>query len=360
MKLVLRMALAATLFLVCGCVADYESPYHDYDTPELSWPTLDPNRYHWDGIANPFFEVWTYKVTDPQTRRSFLFVYGVQNPGALPGEPSGAYLYALRDDGDFIYTPFPFSRFDASVAMCDATIGTGHATESKITGELSDDNGQVRWNLSLDTLAEWTETMGILKNIPALPFNWYVNGLDVRATGTIHWRDRTYELSDVASYNDHTWGTVYPEAWIWIQANGFEDETEALSGAGGPVTLGSFEPPNYMIVFKTGGRLYEFRTQDLNLTMSIDASIKSARAKLTATQGDLRISIIADAHPDDLIDALVPRYAGVIPGAGLALNGAFIVDLMEKRNGQWTLIKRSTTSVGVLEFGGTYAGFEPN
>jgi hypothetical protein len=36
--------------------------------------------YHFDGTARPFFEGWYFKVSIPQCRQSFCFMYSVENP----------------------------------------------------------------------------------------------------------------------------------------------------------------------------------------------------------------------------------------------------------------------------------------
>jgi tocopherol cyclase len=37
-------------------------------------------RYHYDGTARPFFEGWYFKVSIPERRQSFCFMYSVENP----------------------------------------------------------------------------------------------------------------------------------------------------------------------------------------------------------------------------------------------------------------------------------------
>ncbi|AQK69858.1 putative tocopherol cyclase, chloroplastic [Zea mays] len=36
--------------------------------------------YHFDGTARPFFEGWYFKVSIPECRQSFCFMYSVENP----------------------------------------------------------------------------------------------------------------------------------------------------------------------------------------------------------------------------------------------------------------------------------------
>lgn len=37
-------------------------------------------RYHFDGTARNFFEGWYFKVSIPECKQSFCFMYAVENP----------------------------------------------------------------------------------------------------------------------------------------------------------------------------------------------------------------------------------------------------------------------------------------
>lgn len=37
-------------------------------------------RYHFDGSARKFFEGWYFKVSIPERKQSFCFMYSVENP----------------------------------------------------------------------------------------------------------------------------------------------------------------------------------------------------------------------------------------------------------------------------------------
>ncbi|KAL6215583.1 hypothetical protein ACLB2K_015012 [Fragaria x ananassa] len=43
-------------------------------------PPQPLNRYHFDGTARKFFEGWYFKVSIPERRQSFCFMYSVENP----------------------------------------------------------------------------------------------------------------------------------------------------------------------------------------------------------------------------------------------------------------------------------------
>ncbi len=360
MKRIYSAAVFCLIILITGCVSEYEEPYEDYAEPDFNWPTLDPDRYHWDGFANPFYEFWSYRVTDPDTGKSFSFIYGIINPVAEQGQPSEGFLYVRADDGDFLYAPVPYSRFEASIGRCDVKIATSRATESHISGAILHRNGDISWNLSIEILSKWSKTMGSLTNIPALPVNWYVNGLNARATGEINWRGKKYYINNGVAFNDHSWGEVFPKAWLFAQSNSFFNENEAVAFAGGVVDFLVTEKPAYMLAYKTQERLYEFQSQDLNVVFYTEIDLETGRLVVTAIKGSKKIVLTIDAEVEGMMNVLVPRYEGMIPGSKQAMSGAFIVELYNRndQNMLWEIERRSTSVNGAVGFGGQYGGFD--
>ena len=340
-----------------GGDADADSDTDTDTDTDSDVPYPDPNRYHWDGSENPFFEGWYYKVTDPEKMRSFFFIYSVQNPGAPLHPSSGGFLYIERDDGDYEFYLLPLEDFSASRQKCDVVIGESTATEKRISGYVPSPDGDISWNLDIDIMSEWGKTMGALTNVPGIPVNWYVNALKSRVTGSIDWRGEVYELEDAPGYNDHNWGPVFPEAWLWIQANGFEDETEAIAFAGGPVPLGPVDPSGYMLAFKSRNRLYEFRTQDLTATFDVEHNYLLGQVQVIATKGNDRVVFKIDSDPDYLREVLIPTTQGMVKGGYEAFFGTFTVNLWKRGVADWNLVSHSESQIGVVEFGGSYAGF---
>lgn len=45
------------------------------------------HRYHFDGTSRRFFEGWYFKVSIPEAKQSFAWMYTSENPGAAEVEP---------------------------------------------------------------------------------------------------------------------------------------------------------------------------------------------------------------------------------------------------------------------------------
>ena len=72
--------------------------------------------YHWDGSHRRFFEGWYYRVTLPEDKQSFAFMYSIEDP--IGGKPySGGAAQVLGPNDEYLCRTFPdVSKFWAS---CD-------------------------------------------------------------------------------------------------------------------------------------------------------------------------------------------------------------------------------------------------
>ena len=62
--------------------------------------------YHWDGSDRRFFEGWYYRVTLPEQRQTFAFMYSIEDP--IGGKPySGGAAQILGPDDEYICRTFP-------------------------------------------------------------------------------------------------------------------------------------------------------------------------------------------------------------------------------------------------------------
>ncbi|HBE32945.1 MAG TPA: tocopherol cyclase, partial [Cyanobacteria bacterium UBA11368] len=60
----------------------------------LTDPIQTPHSgYHWDGSDRRFFEGWYYRVTLPEDRQTFAFMYSIEDPiGGKPYSGGGAQI----------------------------------------------------------------------------------------------------------------------------------------------------------------------------------------------------------------------------------------------------------------------------
>ena len=335
---------------LCGCVADQEDPYADDEGPQIDWPSSDPNRYHWDGLQDPYFEGWFFRVTLPEIERSFIFLYGVRNPGAIDAREAEAFLMAGGNDGLLVHQRFDPDAFQASKQRLDVQINHNRATATRITGAVRDDENKASWDLEIAVDERWTYTMGFLTNIPYLPINWYVGELRAEATGQVTWNDRTYQIKQAPFFQDHNWGSLFPESYAWLQANNFSNPTDAVAFAGGPIGLLTMG----MLVWRHGENLYEIRSQDLNNLVTICPDADQGQVEILFYQGKDLFQVIGRFSSSPLIDMPAPTLAGFDPYSLMALSGRIEISRYVLQSGLWDLQEHDASEMAGVEIGGEY------
>lgn len=345
----LLLAMAIGL-LLSACVIDQDDPYDDDATPTIDWPSADPNRYHWDGFSNPFFEGWFFRLTVPDKDLSFAFLYGVRNPGADRPEDGEAFVVALGSDGTLIQELLPVSSFSASRQMLDVTVGGNRATAEYLTGAVADDNHSVAWNLTVTESDPWPDTMGILTNIPFLPVNWYVGALQARAEGEIVWNGTRYDVTGAPLFQDHNWAGMFPEAYIWLQAMDFPDDTEALAFSGGD--LGVVD--GGMLIWHRDDEPIEVRSQDLTSWMDIEVDPAAQQVTVTVTRNEERFVLTGSQAGATVLALPAPTLAGFTSYSRMTLTGRLRVQRYELVDWQWVLREDRWSQTAGVEIGGAY------
>ncbi|XP_062098762.1 tocopherol cyclase, chloroplastic [Humulus lupulus] len=271
--------------------------------------------YHFDGSVRKFFEGWYFKVSIPEKRQSFCFMYSVENPAfrrkLSPLEVAqygprftGVGAQILGADDKYICQfseesqHFWGSRHELMLGST-FTAGKGQPLPNKevppqefnrrvlegfqVTplwhqGSICDDGRSnyvdtvktARWEYSTRPIFGWGDvaskqksTAGWLAAFPVFEPHWQICMAGGLSTGWIEWDGERFEFENAPSYSEKNWGGAFPRKWFWVQSNVFKGVTGevALTAAGGLRQL-----PGLTEVFENAalvgvhydGRFYEF------------------------------------------------------------------------------------------------------
>ncbi|KAI5073573.1 hypothetical protein GOP47_0011586 [Adiantum capillus-veneris] len=278
-------------------------------------PARTPHSgYHFDGSKRRFFEGWYFKVSIPEEKQSFAFMYSAEDPaftgsinqfeqlldgprfpgvGAqVMGADDGYLCQYSQDTGSFWGSRHELelgNTFRAKPGQkSPAAMTTDQDFSARVEqgfqvsplwhqGYLCDDGGQpdmttaktVKWAYSTRPVYGWGDTdktqratAGWLAALPVFEPHWQICMAGGLSSGWIEWDGRKFEFENAPSYSEKNWGGSFPKKWFWVQCNVFEGGVGeiALTAGGGrrylPLT-GLYEEVA-MVGVHYNGKLYEF------------------------------------------------------------------------------------------------------
>ncbi|XP_078176751.1 tocopherol cyclase, chloroplast / vitamin E deficient 1 (VTE1) / sucrose export defective 1 (SXD1) [Carex rostrata] len=364
--------------------------------------------YHFDGTARSFFEGWYFKVSIPQCRQSFCFMYSVENP-AFPNGMSmldrsiygnrftGVGVQILGADDKYICQfsdkskNFWGSRHELMLGNTFLPNGKSTPPTDEVTpqefnkrvlegfqvtplwnqGFICDDGRSnyvetvktARWEYSTKPVYGWGDvtvkqmsTAGWLAAFPVFEPHWQVCMAGGLSTGWIEWDGERFEFENAPSYSEKNWGGGFPRKWYWIQCNVFEGTSSdvALTAAGGLRKLSGlseeYESPS-LIGVHHAGRFFEFVPWTGAVTWDITPW---GYWKMTGENETHLVEIEATSKEPGTPLRAPTMEAGLVPACKDTCYGDLKLQLWEKKydGGKGKVILDVTSSMAALEVGG--------
>ncbi|AFY67006.1 tocopherol cyclase [Geitlerinema sp. PCC 7407] len=349
------------------------SPFRSLQTPH--------SGYHWDGSDRRFFEGWYYRVTLPDVRETFAFMYSIEDPqGGQFHSGGGAQILGPRDE--YLCRTFPDCRgFWASPgelalghwqaiapgetprllppADFDHQIAEGYqATATWHQGKLRDPgSGQTAlWEYGIEPVYGWGDrgaaqqsTAGWLSFLPIFEPGWQILMAHGLASGWIEWNGQRYDFTCAPAYSEKNWGGAFPEKWFWVNCNSFEDEPDlALTAGGGRRGVLTWMESVAMVGLHYRGKFYEFVPWNARVSWHIKPwgywQIRAENERFA-----VEVTGICD-RPGTPLRA--PTRDGLIFCCRDTMHGAVSLSLKARSPHGWTPIVEASSSLGGLEVGG--------
>lgn len=340
--------------------------------------------YHWDYSDRRFFEGWYYRVTLPEPRQTFAFMYSIEDPSG--GRPhSGGAAQILGPDDRYLCRTFPdINRFWAkpdvlefghwgktdlqsqslSPGFLDPSQFDRHVLEGYQAnatwhqGYLQDpgSGNYCRWQYEIKPVYGWgnigrsqQSTAGWLSSLQIFEQGWKILMAHGLATGWIDWNGTNYTFTNAPAYSEKNWGGSFPEKWFWVNCNSFDDIPDlALTAGGGRRGVLWWMESVAMIGLHYQGKFYEFVPWNSQVHWEIEpwgrwqmaARNKDYEIKLTATSDRLGTKLRA------------PTQQGLIFCCQDTMHGQLTLELRELRGSKSQPILKAHSSLCGVETGG--------
>lgn len=341
--------------------------------------------YHWDGSYRRFFEGWYFRVTLPEYRQTFAFMYSIDDPaGGTPN--AGGCAQILGANEQYFCRSFPnvktFWADSQQLALghwgkvnlsgnkdikprylepnqFNATVREGYqVTATWHQGKLQDPRtGQwCRWEYEIQPVYGWGDatrgqlsTGGVLSFLPIFEPGWQILMAHGLATGWIEWQGQRYEFTNAPAYSEKNWGGSFPSQWFWINCNCFNKEPDlALTAAGGKRQALWWMESVAAVGIHYQDKFYEFAPWNAEVTWEI---APWGYWWMAATNDDYAVELEGTTNqPGTLVR--VPTVDGLQFRCRDTTQGQLRLRLWEKNSPESRAILQANSGLAGLETGG--------
>jgi len=212
---------------------------------------------------NNYFEGWYFKHVSKDLGQVFSFIPGI----SLNKENSHAFIQVINGlTGETHYVEYPVSDFSFSKKHFRVQVGdsvfTADSLLLNINTPLIKVNGRLSYSGSVEYPASFMSPgiMGWYSFVPFMECKHGVVSVTHRIDGTLIVNNKLIDFSGGKGYIEKDWGKSFPESWIWLQSNNFENSDACIMMSIAKIPwLGSFFT-GFLGFLYFGGGFYPFST----------------------------------------------------------------------------------------------------
>jgi tocopherol cyclase len=263
------------------------------------------------GNRRGYFEGWYFKHVSKLDGRVFACIPGVslnkKNPHSfiqinMPG----------RDHGFSQYYPFPLEDFSASrkgelsIQIADNQFGAKGVSLNlpALTSDLGS-SPTIKADLSYSRIKPlpkdffWPGIMGPYSFVPFMECYHGVASLNHQVDGEVLLDKSSLDYGEGRGYIEKDWGRSFPESWIWLQANSFDNPELSIMFSFAKIPwLGGFFP-GFLGFFSLGDHFQVFSSYNSSRLVQLIA--EDGLVKFTLEHRDMLLELEAiSAAPEKL------------------------------------------------------------
>lgn len=191
--------------------------------PEIFQGNMNKKRY---------FEGWYYKHVTHDLKQVWSFIPGI----SLNDTDSHAFIQVINGvTGHTDYVSYPIEAFSWDKKKLWLKIGDSVFTDSHIEINISKNDLRVKGRMDYRNIVRYPKTilspgiMGWYSYVPTMECKHGVVSVNHDITGSLNFNNSHVDFEGGKGYIEKDWGTSFPEAWIWIQANNFSSRESSFS-----------------------------------------------------------------------------------------------------------------------------------
>ncbi len=257
--------------------------------PEVFQGRLDGRNY---------FEGWYFKFIDPDRRHAVAVIPGISL--GTGREDSHCFIqYIDAVSADVSYFRFPIGSFRTAADRFEVEIGPNRFNREGVSLKLEDGLRKVSGEFRFGDIIRFPERrpfpgiMGPFTFVPWMECYHGVVNIKHRIDGRMNVNGAVTDFTGGEGYIEKDWGRSFPDAWIWLQANHFEEPASfMLSFASIPWMGGHF--PGLISFLMTEGGMRLFATYNLARMSELELGETSLQAVIRKGRETLEVNASYD------------------------------------------------------------------
>lgn len=286
-----------------------------------------------------YFEGWYYKQVSRDHKRVISFIPGI----SLFNNDVHSfvqYIYvSLDDDNKKLiktgYVKYPIEDFKFNNNPFRLEIADNIFTESTITIKIVDKNIDVKGKLELDPFTTIKKSlltpniMGFFAYIPKMECYHGIVSMNHRVNGAIRINNEDIDFHAGKGYIEKDWGTSFPERYIWIQSNNFNNSNTSIFCSIADIPFMGKNFSGFICNLIIAGVEYRFATYN-NSKLRVESITKE---KIIITLENSKVKLKIEAYLNEAGELIAPKQGEMIKIVKEEVSGKVKINLYNKKNG---------------------------
>jgi len=255
--------------------------------------TYNPQIFQGNLKKKNYFEGWYFKQVSQNAEHVYSFIPGV----SLAGEKSHSFIQVINGvTGKTDYIPYDLKQFEWEAKRFYVKVGNSVFTENYIQLDINTEGLKVSGRLEYSGLTKYPASLfspGIMGWYSFIPFMECKHGIvsvNHKVSGSISVNDELISFDEGKGYIEKDWGSSFPEAWIWMQANNFSDPGTSFNFSVAKIPwLGKFFV-GFISFLYYNNKYYLYSTYNNSVIIELNHSEKSLEIKLKNKNSVLKVS----------------------------------------------------------------------
>jgi tocopherol cyclase len=179
-----------------------------------------------------YFEGWYFKHVSSDLEHVYSFIPGV----SLTRRNSHAFIQVINGiTGKTVYITYPLNQFIWDKKSLFLKVGGSVFTEKYVDLKIEDEKLKVSGRIEYNGIIKYPKRLlspGIMGWYSFIPFMECKHGIvsvNHFLSGSLLVKGASISFDGGKGYIEKDWGTSFPEAWIWTQANNFNDRNTSFN-----------------------------------------------------------------------------------------------------------------------------------